>query len=112
VDPLRRIIGEMNTAITITRDPGGWVDRLRAYRIFVNGEERAEILAGERREIDVDPGPVEVFLKLDFGTSRTIRLDLSAGGRASLHCAPRSVWTVMYGVTLGRNRWMRLEKYA
>ena len=99
----------MTTAIKITREPGGWRDRLRAYEVWVNGEKRAEIRAGEQRVIDVAPGPVEIFLKLDFVRSRIVRLDVLEGAEPHLHCRPRSAITALYGITFGRNRYMHLQ---
>lgn len=100
----------MTTAIRLVRDPGGWVDRLRAYRVVVNGHTRAEIRAGEDCVVEVEPGPAEVFLKLDFCRSETVRLDVPVGTEAQLRCSPRSLVTVLYGISFGRDRYMRLER--
>ena len=100
---------EMTTALKITREPGGWVDRLRAYQVCVNGKERAEIRAGEQRVLDVSSGPVEVLLKLDFCRSRIVRLDVAEGDEPHLHCGPRSWITMLYGITFGRNNYMHLR---
>jgi hypothetical protein len=100
----------MTAAIRLTRDPGGWVDRLRAYQVVVNGQVRAELRAGEYCVVDVEPGPAEVFLRLDFGKSQTIRLDVPDGLEEHLRCRARSWLTALYGISFGRNRYMRLEK--
>ena len=96
-------------SITIERKANLWVDRARAYHLIIDDEDRGEIRRGERRTIEVEPGTVEVFLKIDWCRSHTLSLDLDEGSEVHLRCRPCGVVTVPYSVTIGRKNHIRLD---
>lgn len=100
----------MSGKLTIERAATGWVDRYRSYEIIVNGEKLADIWRGESRDIAVDPGRVEVFLRIAWCRSRKVELSVSPGTEACLFCRPRSVLTAFYGITFGRDNYIHLEE--
>jgi hypothetical protein len=59
-----------DTYIEITREGGFWADRLRAYRIYLNGKRVSTIREGESQRIPVPPGLQTVQLRLDWARSR------------------------------------------
>lgn len=65
--------------------------------------------AAEKRTIKVDPGEVEIFVKIDWCRSRVARMSVNPGSKARLFCRARSLLTVFYGITLGRHDYVRLE---
>lgn len=99
----------MTAKLHLERAPGCWADSLRAYEVILNEEKRAELRPGEKRTIEVDPGQVEIYLRLDYARSRSIALRLEQGSEVRLFCRPRSALTPLYRATLGRNNYMRLE---
>lgn len=99
----------MTAYINIERRDGGWRDRYRAYEVLVNGSKRADLWRGDRKRIEVEPGVVEVYLKIDWAKSRIINLDLRPDSEARLRCSPRSLFTTLYGITFDRNNYVRLE---
>jgi hypothetical protein len=100
----------MTGRLVVERASSGWVDRFRAYQIVVDGETRAEICRGEAQEVEVDPGEVEVFLRVDWCKSRAMRVQIAPGVEARLACRSRSVLTALYGITIGRDDYVRLER--
>lgn len=100
----------MITAIVIQRAHEGWRDRYRSYEVIVNGERRADLWRGEATAIEVDPGEVEIYIKIDWCKSRSIRMNMKAGSEKRLFCRPGSLLTGTYGVTLGRNNYVRIEQ--
>lgn len=96
--------------VSIERPEGGYRDRYRSYEAIVNGQKRAEIWRGEKKRIEVDPGPVQVYMKIDSGKSRVVELTLQPGDEAKLRCRPRSAFTALWGITFGRNNYVRLER--
>jgi hypothetical protein len=99
----------MNSAIQIDRVSNAWADRGRAYEVFINGTSRGTIRRGEHIEIEVDPGPQDVQMAIDWGRSPTMRVDVKPGGRPRLRCRPANPLLIPYMVTFGRNRYIRLE---
>lgn len=99
----------MTTRVLLKRVSNGWVDRYRAYEVIVNGEPRADLKRGEQISLEVDPGHVQIQLRIDWCKSRPIEMDLSLGQEAQITCRPRTILTVFYGVTFGRDNYMQLE---
>ena len=93
----------------LERASGGYADSLRAYEVVVNEENRAELWPGDSTLINVEPGQVDIYIRLDSGRSRSIILKMKPGSEVHLRCRPRSALTALYRATLGRNNYMRLE---
>lgn len=97
------------TKIHIERNRHGYVDRYRSYEVVVNGACQAELRRGESKTIEIDPGEVEIFVKIGWCRSRKLQLKVNLGSEARLVCRPRSVVTALYGLTFGRHDYVRLE---
>jgi hypothetical protein len=76
------------TAITIARTTGGTRDRMRAYKILIDGAATGTIKAGESITVPVDPGLHSVQLKLDWCTSPTVTVETTTAGSTKLSCSP------------------------
>lgn len=101
--------GERAT-IHIERELGGLADRLRAYRVILDGHEVGKIRRGERITLDVDPGRHEIYLKIDWARSPTITLELAPKEEGRLVCAPNAnLVTLYYYTTFGRDRYIKLD---
>jgi hypothetical protein len=87
----------------------GWVDRLRAYHVILDGSPIGEVRAGEAKHFEIEPGRHELELKIDWCRSRTVVLDLGAGSASVVRCRSRGPLTVLYGITFGRRDYIRLE---
>jgi hypothetical protein len=95
--------------IQIDRVSNAWVDRGRAYEVFINGTSRGKLRRGEQIEIDVDPGPQDVHLAIDWCRSPTLTIDAKPGGRPSLRCRPANPLLIPFAITFRRDRYIRLE---
>lgn len=99
----------MTAKLHIARAPRGYRDSLRSYDVVVNGQVRAQLRRGEATTIEVDPGHVEIYIEVDWGRSRVVGMSLDPGAEAQLLCSPRTALTALYGITFGRNNYVRLE---
>lgn len=63
-------------------------DILRSYHIMVDGVEIGEIHRGQSRVFSLPSGRHEIRLKIDWGGSRPITVDLQPGKTTSLRCWP------------------------
>jgi hypothetical protein len=95
--------------ITVNREPQGYVDRLRAYGIWIDGNLAGKIRRGESQRIQVAAGEHEVCLKIDWCRSPSVRVTLGVGESVELTAAPNAhPLTVLYYITLGRKQYIRL----
>lgn len=72
----RNLIRGAEMIIKIKRD-SGFVDKIRAYKIVLDGDVVGKIMEGEHIEIDVAPGNHQVYLKIDWCKSNTVEFEVS-----------------------------------
>ena len=72
----------------------GWIDRLRSWRVLIDGEPAGRVKQRETTSLTVSPGPHLVQLKIGLSGSRPLRVDLRQGERVVLACRPYrwSLW--------------------
>ena len=98
-------------SIEVQRELGGLTDHLRSYKVVLDGEIVGHLRPGESSAFDVAPGPHELFLKIDWGRSEKVNVDLTAGQTARFCCTPRgNVFTSIYWATLGSRRSIALTQ--
>lgn len=92
-------------SVEVQREFGGLTDHLRSYKVVLDGEVVGGLRSGESGAFDVAPGRHELFLKIDWGRSEKVNVNLAAGQTARFYCAPRgNVFTGLYWATLGSRR--------
>jgi hypothetical protein len=73
-------------------------DMLRAYKIFVDGEEVGTIRRGKEVSLDVAPGEHSIWLRIDWAESNKLDI-LSDGSRLELECGSNFAgWRTFLGV--------------
>lgn len=95
--------------IHIERSSHGWVDRIRAYDVIIDDEPRGTLTRGKHAEIPLEAGEHAVYLRIDWCSSQIFRINLGPGDKANFRCRPRSVLTLLYGITFGRKNYIQLE---
>lgn len=55
----------MTTTLSLGRD-SGYADRVREYRVLIDGIEIGRIGNGEEKSFDIDPGPHRLSVKIDW----------------------------------------------
>lgn len=99
-----------SATIVIRRDHIRWRDKLRAYKILVDGRPVGSVRRGGTREITVPPGPHTVQLRIDWCTSPAVDVNVDTGRRAVLECGPGGkAPDMLAAITAGRDRYIRLE---
>ena len=72
-------------SISVSRD-SGYVDRIRAYRVVVDGREVGRLRNGETKTFSVESGTHELRIKIDWCCSHTIRFTLAANQTSAFEC--------------------------
>jgi hypothetical protein len=105
-----RNVGLARIQIRRCRTP--WTDRLRSYKIRIDGEEVGEIQHDDEKTFEVQPGRHEIQLAIDWGRSQPVQLELADGDEAQLLCHGRNPLLALYWITAGRNRYIALKMAA
>jgi len=71
--------------IKIKRD-SGYADRLRAYKIVVDGNVVGEIKNHQEIELDISHGKHELFLKIDWCRSNVVEFEWDGNGDIKFEC--------------------------
>jgi hypothetical protein len=96
--------------LTVERGHKAWMDRARAYKIMVDGQEAGEVRDGQTETVQVTPGPHEVQMKIDWARSPAIPVEVPEGGEVRVRCWPNAnPGTALYYITVGRNKYIGLE---
>lgn len=74
--------------VKLRRRSGGMVDRGRAYRILVDGEQVDKIKHGETKTLEVDAGEHVVRLKVDWMSCQPVEVSVPDAGEVELYCEP------------------------
>lgn len=98
------------TPLILRRIPGAWQDRLRSYRVIVDGQEVARIANGAEVTIPLAPGGHVVHLRVDWCRSPLLRITVAPGQPAILECGPNAKpWFALVYITLLRHKYLWLR---
>ena len=75
----------MATSISVSRD-SGYADRLRVYRVLLDGIEIGRVGNGETKSFDVKPGQHHLALKIDWGSSNAIDFGIANDQSVKFMC--------------------------
>lgn len=102
------------TAVRIQREANPFSDRMRRYRVLLDGRDVGLLRWAETIEIQVEPGPHELRLKIDWTGSPTIPFSVTEGGLAEFKCRPRRPAALaivsLFRSIRHRNEWLVLER--
>jgi hypothetical protein len=94
------------------RPASGWADRLRAYKIVIDGEVAGTVRAGRERSFALSPGRHEVAAKVDWASSAPLQVEL-AEDDVTLECRPKGNPAKAVGnITVRRNDYIELRLVA
>jgi hypothetical protein len=74
--------------IALSRRNVPWRDRLRSYRVILDGTQVAKIKRGQAIELPVAAGRHDLLLEIDWCSSPTVIVDAQPGEVIRFSCAP------------------------
>ena len=96
--------------VEVKRDANLWRDRIRDYRIFIDGTEAGRVRHGSTWKLAVPPGPHYIRMAIDWGRSREVGFAVQPGETACFRCGPSAgSWRILYDMTIGWNRYISLR---
>ena len=80
--------------LRVERDAAPWRDKLRAYKIVVDGVAVGSVANGEAADVAMEPGRHTLRFQIDWAASPTIEFDLDDGHIVTYRCGPNGgAWT-------------------
>ncbi|HEY3772591.1 MAG TPA: hypothetical protein VGL69_06345 [Solirubrobacteraceae bacterium] len=100
-----------NAQIAIYREPRGFTDRLRSYKILIDGDQVGSIKRGGTVAIEVEAGRHTVQLAIDWARSQTLVVDTVPREEVNVRCwSNANPFLILYWATLGSQRYIGLER--
>jgi hypothetical protein len=109
---------ESTGQIILSRVGNRRVDRRREYKVRVDGRRVGKIGSGEERAFEVLAGCHKVELRIDWGASPPLTVDVSPGQAVKLQCGSSLAddrpsfmagLRALKAMTLDRRRWITLR---
>ena len=96
--------------ITVRRIKSCWNDRLRDYKVIVDGREAVRVSNGGVATVAVEPGKHTVYVAIDWCRSRPVEVSVAFGQTVQLDCGPnvKPFLELVYALVLFR-RWIWLS---
>jgi hypothetical protein len=100
----------MGTALIRLERQAAWLGRVRAFHIFLDGKKSGTIRYLESRIFEVQPGPHEIFLKVDWLSSPHLSMNLASGEEMKLICEGNDLAALLwpYFFTFGYRQCIKL----
>lgn len=81
--------------LAVRREGGFWRDSWRRYKVRVDGAQVGTVGPNEELALEVPPGIHEVQVKLDWGTSPRLVVQVDPGEVRRLRCGPGSLFGIV-----------------
>jgi hypothetical protein len=95
------------SVIRIRRQPRGYRDSIRAYKVHIDGQAVGAVRRGQAQDFPVVPGVHGVHLTVDWCGSPSYSVRLGEAEVAEFVCWPGHVWD-MWQMFLDVNNYIRL----
>jgi hypothetical protein len=100
---------EMAT-ILVQRRADGWRDRLREYRVVLDGQEVGRLRPGRRCELSVTPGTHELEVRIDWAGSGSHEVVLAPGESVEYECRNRPGWSTIVRAFTNPDSYLELQQ--
>lgn len=99
--------------VVLERD-SGYTDRIRRYRVLVDGAEVGTIGNGGRFECEVAPGPHTLQVRIDWARTEAVPFDADGGAVRFLVRSNLRGWKVLLASVymLMPSKWIVLERVS
>jgi hypothetical protein len=94
------MVSGQSATLRVERVAAPWRDKLRAYKIVVDGMTVGSVADGASKDVPVEPGSHTLRIKLDWAGSRTVEFAVAEGQRVIWQCLPNggawSAWRAFF----------------
>ena len=90
---------------------GGFTDRLRSYKIFVNDQQLGTIDHDAVLNLEVASGPLKVEARIDWTKSRPLKIEAAPGQVIEIEVSNRQgILLALWGATFGFRSYLVLKQ--
>jgi hypothetical protein len=100
------------SVISVTREGRPLRDRLRQYRVLIDGQYVGRLPFADTADFDVQPGSHTVQIRIDWTGSPEVAVDVRENEVLALRCRPSHGPFLAILDLIGRERWVVLERVA
>lgn len=101
----------MSTATLRVVRGGGYADRLRQYKIFINGTQAGAIARDATLDLEVQSGALTIEARLDWGRSHPLRIDATPDQRIVIEVLNNwGALLALWGITFGFRTYLKLKR--
>jgi hypothetical protein len=89
----------------------GYTDRLRSYKIFVNGAQVGTLARNSGLDIEIPSGPLTIEARIDWGRSRPLTIEATPNQKIEVEVL--SHWGALlslWAITFGFRRYLTLKQ--
>jgi hypothetical protein len=101
------------TATIVVRRDSGYADRLRDYRILIDGVEIGRVGNGATQDFQITSSPHQLMIKVDWGRSNIVDFDIGEGQTVRIVCGSNlRGWRIvlaLYYATFGFRSYLWLK---
>ena len=96
--------------IVVRRAESRWQDRIRDYKVVVDGQVAARVSNGGEATVTVEPGTHTIYMAIDWGRSKPLDVAVCAEQTIELECGPNvKPFLALVYVTVLFRRWIWLR---
>ncbi len=99
-----------SSTFTVSRRSGAYRDRVRAYKVLLDGQEIAKIKAGERHTQPIGSGAHRLNMKIDCTGSQVEEFTVEPGATAEFHCEPNGFFLNGFWQIFTGSKWIKLQR--
>ena len=97
--------------VEVERDANLWRDRIRAYRVFIDGTEAGRSGHGSTCKLVIPPGSHRIWMSIGWCRSPQVDFAVRPGETARFRCGPSGgSWRIFYDMTIGWGRYISLRR--
>ncbi|HEX5213138.1 MAG TPA: hypothetical protein VFW22_15545 [Pseudolabrys sp.] len=87
-----------------------FADRLRSYKIFVNGQQVGMLAHNSLFEVQAPSGPLTVQARIDWGKSKPLTVEAAAGRRIDIEVSNNwGALLALWAATFGAGSYLKLQ---
>ena len=89
----------------------GYADRLRSYKIFINGAQVGTIARDTVLDLQVPSGPLTIEARLDWGRSQPLTIEATPDQRIEIEVSNHwGALLALWGITFGFRTYLTLKR--
>ena len=101
---------QATATLLVRREPALWANRIRRFKVVLDGRTVGDIRPRETVTVVVEPGSHRLVIRIDWCSSNTIGFDVERGQVASFDCGSTSLFLTFLRVIFAPHTYLWLKE--